>query len=1022
MISWLIRKRKITILFFIMFTLVGVLSFLQLPQREIPEIDPPIAQVTTVYPGASSEQVEQNVTDLLEEGLSQMPEIASLTSVSSPGLSFMTVELEEGLDTDQIWNEVRQRVNDAQAEFPDDANAPIFNNELSTQGLATYQLTFDNPDLVPEVDALLDRWNTRLNELPDIVSMQTQGTLEKEILIEVDPEELADAGISTDQLIGVLNGEISAVPPGEWKTDAYNYRVELETFTNLSDLETLPVGVDGEGEMIQFGDVASINETFKPVTEKVAFEGEEAISLTFSLKQGASVTSAQNELNDFVDRIEAELPEGVEMTLLYTQADLVNELFRDLAISFAIAVVSVLIVCSLGLNVSTALSVALAIPVSLSLGAIVLPFIGVDLNQISLIAFIIALGILVDDGIVVNENIERRLQMGETPINAAINGTKEVAVSVLTSTLTVVFTFLPLMLLPGAAGGFIRPLPAVLIATMIASTFVALFLIPIYRSIKEKTASPTRRSERKPAGFLGGTFDKAAGFYGKRMMRGVTKRPLLVVVTGFLLGTAAYALIPFIPLEFFPDTDREEVFVEVTLPEGTALGATEEQAEELEAWLYDVDHVRSVSTYVGTDIPRLFGAGGGGASGENAANFLVFIDREQYSTRETMNEWNETLPEQFPDLNINVSMIESGPPVGAPIAIEISGEDFETLREMSAEVKDILAETDGVANVDDDVGENVETIQVTPDRDALEENGLSSDDIATALRLVGEGLPLGQLQQPGELIDMRMVFGTDSLSVDVLEDITVEGMTGESIALADVVTTEEVTSDPRIPHANTVPTITVRAYPNERSSDEILADARADLDAVTANDAAYNLSIGGETSARTDVFIDIGKIFIVVVFLILIVIAIQFYSLTLPILILSTVYLAIAGALIGLFITQTGLGFMSMMGAVSLAGIVVRNGIVLIEFIEQRRKEGVDPREAVMLAAEQRFRPIVLTSLTSIAGLLPVALGNSTLFKPLGIAIVSGLIFSTLLTLFIVPALYLLQSNVRQRIRSRRAS
>ncbi|ADC49241.1 putative multi-drug efflux system, acriflavin AcrB like protein [Alkalihalophilus pseudofirmus OF4] len=1022
MISWLIRKRKITILFFLMFTLVGVLSFLQLPQREIPEFNPPIAQVMTVYPGASSEQVEQNVTDLLEENLSQMQEIASLTSVSSPGLSFVTVELEEGLDVDQVWNEVRQRVNDASAEFPDDANAPMFNNELSTQGLATYQLTFDNSDLVPEVDAMLDRWNTRLNELPDIVSMQTQGTLEKEILIEVDPEALADENISTDQLIGVLNGEVSAVPPGEWKTDDYNYRVELETFTNLSDLETLPVGANAEGDIIQFGDVATINETFKPVTEQVAFEGEEAISLTFYLKSGASVTSAQTELDSFVDRMEAELPDGVEMTLLYTQADLVNELFRDLAISFAIAVVSVLIVCSLGLNVSTALSVALAIPVSLSLGAIILPFIGVDLNQISLIAFIIALGILVDDGIVVNENIERRLRMGDKPMEAAINGTKEVAVSVLTSTLTVVFTFMPLLLLPGGAGGFIRPLPAVLIATMIASTLVALFLIPIYRTIREKTASPTTRTERKPAGFLGGTFDKAAGFYGNRMMRGVTKRPLLVVITGFLLGTAAYALIPFIPLEFFPDTDREEVFVEVTLPEGTGLSATEEQAREIEAWLYDVDHVRSVSTYVGTDIPRLFGAGRGGAAGENAANFLVFIDREQFSTRETMNEWNETMPDAFPEAsNINVSMIESGPPVGAPIAIEVSGEEFDTLREMADEVKEILASTEGVASVDDDVGEDVETIQVTPDRDALEENGVASDDLATALRLVGEGLPLGQLQQPGELIDMRMVYAnTGPLSVDVLDEITVEGITGERLAVSDLVTVDEVTTEPRIPHANTVPTITVRAYPSDRSSDEILADARADLDAVTADNAAYSLSIGGETSARTDVFIDIGQIFIVVVFLILIVIAIQFYSLTLPILILSTVYLAIAGALIGLFLTQTGLGFMSMMGAVSLAGIVVRNGIVLIEFIEQRRKDGMDAREAVMMAAKQRFRPIVLTSLTSIAGLLPIALGNSTLFKPLGIAIVSGLIFSTLLTLFIVPALYLLQSNARQRIRARR--
>ncbi|MDT8860408.1 efflux RND transporter permease subunit [Alkalihalobacillus sp. MEB130] len=1008
MISWLIRKRKITILFFIMFMLVGVLSFLQLPQREIPETSPAVAQVTTVYPGASAELVEQNVTNLIEEALEPIQEISSLISISNPAISIVTIQLESGVDADRLWNEVRQQLTNAASEFPDDVYTPNLNSNLSIQGLATYQLTFDEETNVSAVNELLDRWSKRLVQLEDIVSISAQGTLDKEILLEIDYEAMQEAEMTTNQLIGALNGELSTLPPGEWRTNDYHYQVELATYDSPSDLETLAIGFSQESGVIRLGDVAFINEGFKAPTEKVYFNGEEAISLTFYLKEGASVTRAQSELNQFVGEMEEELPPGVEMTLLYSQADLVEELFKDLAVAFAIAVVSVLLVCSLGLNVSTALSVALAIPVSLSLGAIVYPFIGIDLNLISLIAIIIALGILVDDGIVVNENIERRLQLGDQPLEAAINGTKEVATSVVTSTLTVVFTFLPLLLLPGEAGGFIRPLPVVLIATMIASTFVALFLIPTFRSMQGNKKVTNR--ERKPAGFLGKAFDRASKIYSEKLVRPITKRPLVTVIVGFLMGTAAYGLIPFIPLEFFPDTDREEVFVEMKLPEGTALAETERQAEEVEEWLEGIEYVESVTSYIGTNIPRLFGPSGGGVAGDHVANFFVLINKDKLTTREATDIWNEKLPELFPDKTFTASMIESGPPVGAPIAIQISGESMDRLGEIATNVKEILVATDGVTTVNDDVGAPLTTVQFVPQRDELESHGLSSSDLAQTLRLVGEGIPLGQLQTPDGLMDMRMTFAKRDLeSVEILQELTLPSVQGGTVDVADLVAVEETTSAPSIPHKNTLRTITVRAYPGgERSTDEILNETRASIEEVVAAEAGYELVIGGETSARTDVFIDIGKIFIVVVFLILIVIAIQFYSLTIPILIMSTVYLAVAGALLGLFITQTGLGFMSMMGAVSLAGIVVRNGIVLIEFIEQRRRQGSDPKEAVILAAEQRFRPIVLTTLTSIAGLMPIALGNSTLFKPLGIAIVSGLIFSTVLTLVIVPALYLL--------------
>lgn len=699
----------------------------------------------------------------------------------------------------------------------------------------------------------------------------------------------------------------------------------------------------------------------------------------------------------------------------------VNLLFRDLVIAFGLAVISVLFVCSLGLNLSTAFSVAIAIPVSLSIGAIILPFIQVDLNQISLIAFIISLGVLVDDAIVVNENIDRHLQKGKTPFKAAVDGTKQVSVSVITSTLTVVFTFLPLVLLPGAAGAFIRPLPTVLISTIIASTIVALGLIPMYRVIRETSRIKsgnigTNKSERKPAGLLGDFIEKLANWYGEVILKRVVRRPLLFTISGFLLGTIAYALIPFIPLEFFPDTNREEVFIEAILPEGVVISETDEEMKKVATWLQDQVEVRTVTTYVGANIPRLFGMTGSSQIGPNKANFLVFIDKDKTTTKEMVDLWNERLPKEFPEMMVTLSVIESGPPVGAPIAIQISGESLETLIELTNQVKSVLSSVEGVASISDDVGSQLPTLDIVPNRTAMDQWGITSREISESLRLLGDGIPLGQIEQQEQLLDMRMTYfqeGTKSL--DQLENIYLPTREGEAISLATFVDVDSTFSIQTIPHRNNVRTITVRAYPGERTTDEILADSRKELDEIFVSETGYSLVIGGENSARSDVFIDIGKIFIIVLFLVLIVLAIQFYSLVIPFLILSTVYLAISGALFGLFITQTGLGFMSMMGAVSLAGIVVRNGIMLIEFFEQSRKLGMELVDAVIHVGKVRFRPIILTSVTSIAGLMPITLGNNPLFKPLGIAIVSGLFFSTILTLIIVPALYMLYAK-RQKV------
>lgn len=1009
--NWILSKPKLVALLFIMLTAVGIISFTQLGQREIPEFSPPIGQVTTAFPGASAEEVERQVTNPIEEVLGQYEEIESYDSVSAPSISIITIELDESVgNKDSVWNEMTQRINQVTASFPDNAMEPEVDTDLGDQGLATYQVTLEQDVDLDALQEVIERYDDQLSQLTNITGLDVQGSLEKEVIVSLDASAMEENNLSFAQVLGVLQEEEETVPIGEWESDGAIYPVNLDTYTDIDVYNQLAVGVDESGEIIRLEDIGTMEETFKPREESVQYNGESALSLTFTLQAGSSVPAAQEELDQFVEGLEADLPDEASLELLYTQADLVSELFTDLALSFAFAVIAVLFVCSLGLRIGSAISVAIAVPVSLSIGSIALPFFSVDLNQISLIAYILVLAILVDDAIVVNDNIERQLREGKAPKEAARKGTVEVLGSVITSTIIVVFTFFPIIFLPGGAGEFIRPLPVVIISAIIASTIVGLIGIPIYRVWREKR-KPMSKDQRAP-GLLGPGLDKIGQVYGRKWMKGVVNHPFYVGFGGLFIGTLAYGLIPFIPIEFFPDSDREEVFVETTLPDGTPLIETEEQAEEMAAWLADHEFVRSVSSYTGTAIPRLFNTDGGSEESENLANFLVFIDKDEIEARTAMDLWSQSLPETFSSIeSYEVSIIESGPPVGAPIAIDISGESMSTLMEKSSEAQDILMQSDGVLNVDDDVGTAVTSYSIQLEREEMEANGLSSNDIAGALAAVGEGVPLGIFDSDGDLLDWRLVYEGDEFTL--LDEVTITGSGGEAVTLSELVNVNEEQIQPRIPHQNGERVITVRAFPSEdQSADDIVATVEDDL--LALEEDGYSVVIGGETSERTEVFVQIGQIFLIVIFLILIAMVVQFYSLTIPFIVLSAVYLAFSGAMIGLFVTQTGLGFMSLMGGVSLAGIVVRNGIVLIEFIEQRRREGLGAKEAVLLAAEQRFRPIVLTSLVTIAGLLPIAFGNSTLFQPLGITIVSGAIFSAVLTLFVVPALYLVRARWKE--------
>lgn len=1003
-----LKKPKITLLFLALAIIIGAITFFQLPKRELPEFTFNIGTITTIYPGATPETVERNVTFPIEDALEGMDGVKEMTSVSAAGVSSIVLQLEDGIDTTTFFSKVRQRVSDTSNDFPNEVITPDIREDIQMGALSSYHVLANEREDLYELKSLVENWKEEVESVSGVRGTIIKGIPDQELVIELDSSLMAEAGLFFPSVVESIENEFNLIPLGTKQVDESIIQLALSNDIGIDALENVYIGLTRNNEPVYLNDLGSVNVRDKEPKDLITYKGTPALSLTVLPEKGVDIPTLQKRVDETIETFSSKLPDNTSVNLFYTQNTIVSKIFKDLSISFILAIVTVVIITILGMNKSSAFIVSLAIPSSILLGLIPLPYMGVDLNQISIIGFIIALGILVDDAIVVNDNIERRYKLGDSPLEGAIQGTKEVRTSIITSTLAVVFTFLPLVFLSGGNGDFIRALPTVLITTIIASTIISLTIVPIYTSWRQGK----KRKEMKRVGLLGNQIDKLANWYSDKILTRVVKKPIRISVIGLIGCTAVYLLIPFIPVVFFPSADREEVTVDVILPVGNTIEETEQYMEDISATLYTDESIREISSYVGGGLPGLFGQMMTG-TGENTGQLLLRVNKDTQSAEATIQKWSEKLQVQYPEAQIKMTTIEAGPPVGAPITVKVSGPDIDELQRMTNQLIEEINKLEGSGTVSDDIGTPLQTIVYEPIRPVLEDHGIKLREISEQIRLVTDGVPLGSFDDGNQNWDLKVVMNEVPRGEKVnLEKITIPSKkrSEASFSQPELLTFDQLLTESfdeqiqKIPHIKGDRTITIRAYPGD--SDKSVLEQQINDVIKEVEQEGYSIVIGGETEARTDFFIEITKLFFVVLFLIYIVMAIQFYSLVTPLLVMSTVYLAISGAIIGLFVTQVGLGFMAMMGIVSLAGIVVRNSIVLIEFIEQRLQEGMPLKESVIEAGRARLRPIILTAFTAIAALLPIAFSGDVLFKPLAISIISGLLFSTVFTVVLVPAFY----------------
>lgn len=992
------KRSLLLIILVITIALTGVYTFLTIENREIPEVEVNIINITTPWPGADRADVETSITNVIESDIFGIDGIENVSSVSQDDISVVTLELSDGAEPDQVENDINNLVSQVSGNLPENAAQPQVDSVSNAFPLLSYIFQSENGDGLEDLKSQVDDLALDVTQMEGVNNVTVQGYDDQTVNINLDRETLEDNQITPDQIIQEIDQSFNPVVLGTQEEDTESIRLSFQDTAPLETFENIRVG-DDDTPLTNIAEIELVPEEREDIIEHM---GEEGVAFTVFLSPGEDVPSTSENVEAVVEQHTDQFADNIEVSVISSERENVEDIFTGLYVSLLIALVAVIIGTSLGLSFIGSAAVMITVVLSILIGLIPLPWLGVDLNQISVIGLIIALGILVDDSIVVNDNIERRLVAGDSRLDAMYNGVREVAPSVIASTIAIVLAFSPLLFLSGANGDFISALPSILITTMIVSTVLAIFLVPAIRYLVGTKKVP------QDAGIFGKTFTKVSNWYADKLIPKFIKRPVITFSIVLVIALLSLGLFRFTPFEFFPEADRSEVTVDIIYDNGQTIEETHDRANEIVDYLNDtVDNLEGATLFTGEGLPNLFGASLD-QTGSHTAQLALFIDKEQMSASEVIETYEEDLREEFPEAKIFMDTIVQGPPEGAPVTLDLSNDDLDILEQDLDTVRGALEDEGAI--VTSNLGQPVETVNYSIDESALEDAELSVSQVKNELNLIGQGIPVQEIIVDDEQIQSNMKYA-DEYNIEDIEIIKFSGEAPETFPLDDFVNLEETNAYQAIAHDDGDRQVAAEVYNlEEEKVEEIMDGLSSDIDDSTES------IVGGEATDQTDFFIEIGVLFAVIVVLVYLVIAFEFNSLVLPLLIVFSIFLSISGGFIGLFVTQTPLSFMGVMGMVSLAGIVVRNAVVLIDFIEQRRKENnIDINEAITESSRARLRPIILTTITTIIALLPVALGGDALFEPLAVTIIAGIAFSSLLSLIVTPSLYMIYYKIKYK-------
>jgi multidrug efflux pump subunit AcrB len=1018
-----IEKKRITTVALLIILVSGILTYKTMPRDEDPGFIIRTAQVITMFPGASPERVEQLITDKLEKKIQEMPEVDALISESKSGVSIILVDIKESLsDMRPIWDNLRRKVDDAKSELPSGIIGPDVNDEFGDVFGTVIALTAEGYTYA-EMKEIADDVRNELLLIPEAAKVDIHGAQEERVFVEFRNARLAELGISPGQLQAIIETRNIIFPGGVVYTDDEQMALEPSgNFESVEELRRTVIKLPGRNDLLYLGDVAEIRRGYvDPPSSVVAYKGERALILSASMRDGGNIITLGEDVKKTIRHLQEVYPIGVDFEFLYFQPYFVDKKVKDFTKSLVQAVVIVVVVMLLFLGLRTGLVIASLIPMAMVMALLVMGFLDIGLDQMSLAALIISLGLLVDNAIVMSESIMVRMSEGHPPVWAAITSASELRVPLLTSSLTTAAAFLPIYLAESTVGEYTAPIFEVVTITLISSWILALTMTPllcvVFLKVKQKSKEEA--------------FNTRFYRFYRRFLLALVRRPLLTLLGTILIFMGSMQLARFIPAIFFPANDKPLMYAEFELPIGTPFEKTESMVQEIDAFIkaemmaeFDDEGevtkhgIESWASFMGAGAPRFqLAYNPEPPSPEYAYVLFNTTDRERVDT-DFIPTLEAYCRENFPDLTATIAPLSMGPPVEAPVQIRVSGKETDRIFGIADEVKAHLATLAGTKDIGDNWGSRAKKLMVRINQPRAQRAGLTSQDIAMSLQTVLSGIETTDYREDDEVIPVVLrSVAADRRDIGKLEshNIYVQA-TGTAVPLKQVADVEVAFQPSRIRRWDRQKTVTVEcnlepgfnAISVASLVDEWLSEKTPDWP------VGYKYELGGEVESSGEANDSIMAKLPIAFLLIILLLVAQFDSIRRPVIILLTIPLGLIGIFIGLLITGQSLGFMAFLGVVALAGIVINNAIVLIDRIKIEIEENaMEPARAVIEASQRRLRPILLTTLTTVGGLIPLWLGGGAMFESMAVAILFGLLFASVLTLGFVPAMYALLFRVR---------
>ena len=1010
-----VKRPVMTTLCFVAVAIMGLFSLQQLPIDLYPDIETNTIMVLTTYQGASAQDIEQNVTRPLENTLNSVQHLKHISSKSKENISVITLEFEFGYDIDVMTNDVRDKLDMVLKALPDDAENPII-FKFSTDMIPIVLLSVQAEESMPGLYKILDDGVANpLARIDGVGSVSITGAPKREVHIYVDPIRLEAFNLSIETIASIIGAENRNIPGGNFDigSDTYALRVQGE-FSDARQMLDVVVG-SKDGKNVYLRDVARIDDSLEERTQQSYNNGQKGAMIVVQKQSGANSVAIANAIHEKLPSIQKTLPSDIKLGVIVDTSDNIKNTINSLVetVLYALLFVMIVVLAFLGRWRATFI-IVITIPLSLIASFIYLYGTGNTLNIVSLSALSISIGMVVDDAIVVLENVTTHIERGADPKQAAVHGTNEVAISVVASTLTLIAVFFPLTLVKGMSGVLFRQLGWMVCIMMIISTTCALSLTPMLCSQWLRLNPKQGKLFKllfKPIERALDALDNGYAFLLERVVRHKTVT-ILICVAVFI---GSMSLTKFIGSEFFPTADDGRLGVSLELPIGTRVEIAQESTARLyKEWMEKYPEIQVLNYTVGqASTDNTF------ASMQDNGSHIVSMnirlvnpgdrDRGIVEIAQLMREDLKHYPE-FKKAQVNVGGRRGGSMSGqSSIDYEIYGYDFTVTDSVAQRVKRILESIPGTADITISRADYQPEYQVDFDREKLAIYGLNLSTAANYLRNRINGSTASYFREDGEEYDIKVMYAPEfRTSIADIENILIYNAQGKSVRVKDVGKVVERFTPPTIERKDRERIITVSTIVQGRAMSEIVADAQPLLDKLDLP-VGININLSGSYEDQQDSFRDLGILAILIIILVYIVMAAQFESLTYPGIIMTSLPFAFSGIVLILWATGTHLNVMSMIGSIMLIGIVVKNGIVLIDYITLNRERGMSIRSAVVLGGKSRLRPVVMTSLTTILGMVPMAVGSgqgAEMWRPLGIAVIGGLTFSTLLTLLFVPALY----------------